>query len=73
MSTLVIKNFPDELHALLKARAQAQHRSMTGEAIALLESALNGEDIVREAPVPYRGASPLTRKMIDSAKRSGRA
>jgi plasmid stability protein len=40
MSTLVIKNFPEELHARLKAQAQRHHRSVTKEVVALIESVL---------------------------------
>lgn len=48
MSSLVIKNLPDALHARLKARAARNHRSLTKEAIALLEAAV-------EAPAEPRG------------------
>jgi plasmid stability protein len=37
---LSIKNAPDDLVALLKARAERNHRSMQGEALAILEDAL---------------------------------
>lgn len=40
MSTLVIKNFPEELHARLKAQAQRHRRSVTKEVVTLIESAL---------------------------------
>jgi len=40
MSTLVIKNFPEELHARLKAQAQRHHRSVTKEVVTLIESVL---------------------------------
>lgn len=73
MVTLVIKNLPDYLHAKLKSRAVAQHRSMTGEAIALLEAGLAVDNQVREIPPPYKGKLPLTGALIDEAKRSGRS
>jgi plasmid stability protein len=38
MTSLVIKNLPDELHRQLKSRAKHNHRSMTREAIAILEA-----------------------------------
>ena len=41
MATLVIKNLPDALHARLKKQAQAHHRSLTKEAIVLLEQGLS--------------------------------
>jgi plasmid stability protein len=37
---LSIKNAPDDLVALLKARAERNHRSMQGEALAILEQAV---------------------------------
>jgi plasmid stability protein len=40
MSTLVIKNFPDGLHARLKEQAQRNHRSVTKEVVSLIESGL---------------------------------
>ena len=74
MGTLVIKNFPEHLHAKLKARAVSQHRSMTREAIALIEASLEGdENQVREPPPPYKGKFHLTQTFIDEAKRSGRS
>ncbi len=45
MPTLVIKSFPEELHAKLKAMAAAHRRSVTQETIHLLETALaSGEN-----------------------------
>jgi len=38
MSTLVIKNLPEELHARLKEQAQRHHRSVTKEVVSLIES-----------------------------------
>jgi plasmid stability protein len=49
MATLVIKSFPEELHAKLKAMAAAHRRSVTQETIHLLETALTFEE---EAPSP---------------------
>jgi len=40
MGALVIKNLPAALHERLKARAARNHRSLTKEAIALLEEAV---------------------------------
>lgn len=41
MSALVIKNLPEALHHRLKARARRNHRSLTREAIAILEAGVN--------------------------------
>jgi antitoxin FitA len=38
---LSIKNAPDDLVALLKARAERNHRSMQGEVLAILEEAVH--------------------------------
>lgn len=40
MPTVTIKNLPDDLYARLKAAAKAHHRSINGEIIHCLESAL---------------------------------
>jgi plasmid stability protein len=37
---LSIKNAPDDLVALLRARAECNHRSMQGEMLAILEQAV---------------------------------
>jgi plasmid stability protein len=43
MATLSIKNFPDELHARLKAQAKREHRSMAQVVIHTLDSNLELE------------------------------
>jgi antitoxin FitA len=40
MAILHVRNVPDELHRRLRARAQAQNRSISAEVITLLERAL---------------------------------
>mgnify|MGYP003967049711 FL=1 len=74
MSTLVIKNFPEQLHAKLKVRAAEQHRSMGQEAIVLIDAAL-GEppQEVRAAPRSHKGRFLITQTFIDDAKRAGRS
>ena len=44
MSVLVIKNLPEEVHERLKKRAARNHRSLTREAIAVLEAAVNAPE-----------------------------
>ena len=44
MSVLVIKNLPEALHLRLKARAKRNHRSLTKEAIAILEAGTGGAE-----------------------------
>ena len=50
MRTLVIKNFPEDLHARLKAQAQRHHRSVTKEVVSLVEAGLIES---RESPGSY--------------------
>ena len=40
MATITIKNVPDDLYELLKARAQANRRSINNEAIMCIERAV---------------------------------
>jgi hypothetical protein len=72
MAALVIRNLPEALHHQLKVQAARHHRSMTREAIALLEQALSQSRDVREIPPPYKGKIVLTTDFIDNAKREGR-
>jgi plasmid stability protein len=44
MSILHVRNVPEELHSRLKESAEAQHRSLSAEVIALLEWALAGTE-----------------------------
>lgn len=71
MTALVIKNLPAEIHHRLKDDAERHHRSMTQEAIAILERGLQ-----RPRAVPrfeaYRGAFPLTNRFATAAKAEGR-
>jgi hypothetical protein len=45
---------------------------MTRQALALLEEALKGAELPGELPPPLKGRLPLTKKLLDQAKRSGR-
>ena len=61
MPALVIKDLPVEIHRRLKDDAIHQHRSMTQQAIVILEQGLR-----RVRPIPafkaYRGSFPLTKQ-----------
>jgi len=48
---LSIKNVPDELAAQIKKRAAKNHRSMQGELVAILESAV--KDDKQMSPLEY--------------------
>lgn len=50
MSALVIKGFPESLHARLKETAAAHRRSVTQETIHLLEMALAQEEAISLKP-----------------------
>ena len=60
MPGLLIKEFPPELHRRLKEEAARHHRSMTRQALALLEQGLSR---------PERNAADLLPKPIKPAKR----
>lgn len=75
MSTLVVKNLPEQLHERLKAQAQQHHRSITKEAIFLLEQGLLAKP--RRAPLllspPYvLKGGPLPIEQIEAAIEDGR-
>src|SRR3990172_7929610 len=59
MSGLLIKDFPPELHLKLKEEAARHHRSMTRQALALLEQALSA---------PAKNAAELLPNPIKPAK-----
>lgn len=50
MSGLLIKELPPALHARLKQEAARHHRSMTRQALVLLEQALQGSAKPSAAP-----------------------
>lgn len=54
MSTIVVKNLPDHLHALLKQRAEQNHRSMTKEVVHLIEAGLQAAPARRPLPPPVK-------------------
>jgi plasmid stability protein len=60
MSTIVVKNFPDHLHALLKQRAEHNHRSMTKEVVHLIEAGLEAAPRHRPLPPPVKLRSGRT-------------
>lgn len=79
MSTLVVKNLPEQLHERLKAQAQQHHRSINKEAIALIEQGLLAprESAARAnaSPLPplvRLPGGPLTAEWIEAAIADGR-
>jgi len=72
MAGLLIKDLPGDLHRKLKARAAANRRSLSGEVLTILETALASrsasptlEEIDR---LRTRGARPLRQAVIDRAR-----
>ena len=62
MPGLLIKDFPPELHRRLKQEAARYHRSMTRQALALLEQALAApaRDAADMLPDPLKPVKPVT-------------
>ncbi len=72
MAGLLIKNLPPLVHRRLKETASRHRRSMTREALVILEEALGVSVAPGRLPAPYHGSIPLTKRIIDKAKRTGR-
>lgn len=76
MSGFLIKNMPERLHEQLKRRADRNHRSLTKEALAILEEALSGgvdrPTLARIDRRRVRGAEPLTDAILRRGKTQGR-
>jgi plasmid stability protein len=70
MAALVIKNIPEDLHKRLKQEARKHRRSMTQEALIILEERLNIAPI--RFPDPVKGTSHLTQELLEDAIREGR-
>jgi plasmid stability protein len=73
MPDLLIKNVPEHLRQRLKEDAKKHHRSMSGEALSLLEKGLLGEGrpvppLEKPFELPFR----LTGAWLEKARRQGR-
>ncbi|HBC86113.1 MAG TPA: hypothetical protein DCZ94_04075 [Lentisphaeria bacterium] len=71
MPSLVIKNLPPEIHRRLKAEAVKNHRSMTKQAIAELETGLLHIKPIRDFK-PYKIDFKINDAWLNAAKRWGR-
>lgn len=73
MSTLVVKNLPDQLHEQLKRQAQRNHRSVTKEVVNLIEAGVRGRQTAVELPplIKLKGG-PITIEEIEAAIAEGR-
>ena len=74
MSTLVIKNLPEELHARLKEQAQRHHHSVTKEVVSLIETGLEAppKPPMVLPPLQPHGARALSLEEIEAAITDGR-
>jgi len=71
MPALLIKDIPREVHGWLKREAKRNRRSMTQQAIVVLEERMRRFRAVRFPP-PVKTRTILTAEFIDRAKREGR-
>ena len=70
MPGLSIKDVPAPVHRKLKRLASHHRRSMTQEALVLLEEALAAAEPAGAWPAPYRGSIPLTPALLRKARRA---
>ena len=77
MTTLTLKNIPDELHALLKASAEKNRRSLNSEILIRLESGFTApvvdvRKLARELKAFTDAQEMQDHTLIDGFKRQGR-
>lgn len=76
MPGLLIKDLPLALHRRLRARAAASHRSISREALVILEEALDeraGPPALEEVDaLRQTGARLLTDDLVEKARAEGR-
>ena len=77
MTTLTLKNIPDELHAKLKESAERNRRSLNSEILTRLESAFAAPlvDVLEHArrlKAFTDGQSVVDHAQVDRFKRQGR-
>lgn len=76
MASLMIRDLPETLRERLKERAKANRRSVSKEALVILEKALgrgNRPPSIEEIDeLRVRGARPLTQEILNEARGSGR-
>ncbi len=77
MAALLIKDLPKDLHDRLKLRAVQNHRSMTKEALAILEESLRSSPkrptLAQIRRWQVRPKKPITAEFIQRAKTWGRS
>lgn len=70
MAAILIRDVPEELHRRLQDEAKRHRRSMSKQALILLERGMKSQP--PGLPPPLKLATPVTQAMIDMAKRQGR-
>ena len=69
MPGLLIKGVPAPVHRKLKRLASHHRRSMTQEALVILEEALVAAEPVGAWPAPHKGSLPLTPALLRKARK----
>jgi plasmid stability protein len=72
MAALLIRDLPATIHRQLKREAKRSRRSVSREAVVLMEEALSRRAPI-EFPAPVKVGFPLTKEWIRNAIREGRA
>ena len=73
MPALVLKKIPEDLHRKLKLQAELNRRSMTRQAILLLQQGVESHDplnSINVAILPFKGKRPLTDALLSEARRA---
>lgn len=71
MPSLMLRDLPEEVHKRLRDRAQRHHRSMTKEAVSILEHELLASGPVILPPA-VKTSSAIPSDLIDQAVEEGR-
>jgi plasmid stability protein len=71
MPSLILRDLPEEVHQRLRDRAQRHRRSMTKEAVSILERELLATGPVK-LPPPVAASRPIPSDVIDEAVEEGR-
>lgn len=74
MTTLVVKNLPEQLHEKLRRQAERNHRSVTKEVVSLIEAGVAKERSGAAAPpsLKLKSGRGLTSEEIEAAITDGR-
>ena len=73
MPALVLKKIPEDLHRKLKLQAELNRRSMTSQAILLLQQGVETHDSLNSIGValqPFKGKRPLTDALLAEARKA---